>query len=103
TLAMTTSTQADHCEARRNEGLESRMMRKYPVRFGGGRMEKVRATRNLASRLPYFLELPPAHSEADLHGGLVEQLKRFLIELGRDYCFVGSQYPLHVGGRDFAL
>jgi len=50
-----------------------------------------------------FLELPTAHSEADLHNGLVEQLKRFLIELGRDFCFVGSRYPLQVGGRDFAL
>lgn len=50
-----------------------------------------------------FLELSPAHSEADLHRGLVEQLKRFLIELGRDFCFVGSQYLLQVGGRDFSL
>jgi hypothetical protein len=50
-----------------------------------------------------FLELPASHSEADLHNGLVEQLKRFLIELGRDFCFVGSQYLLQVGGRDFAL
>ena len=38
-----------------------------------------------------------------MHDGLVEQLKRFLIELGRDFCFVGSKYPLQVGGRDFAL
>ena len=30
-------------------------------------------------------------------------LKDFLIELGRDFCFVGSQYPLQVGDRDFAL
>jgi len=50
-----------------------------------------------------FLDLPPEHSEADLQRALVEQLKRFLIELGRDFCFVGSQYPLQVGGRDFAL
>jgi predicted nuclease of restriction endonuclease-like (RecB) superfamily len=50
-----------------------------------------------------FLDLPPKHSEADLQRGLVEQLKQFLIELGRDFCFVGSQYPLQVGGRDFAL
>jgi hypothetical protein len=26
-----------------------------------------------------------------------------LIELGRDFCFVASEYPLHVGSRDFAL
>ncbi len=50
-----------------------------------------------------FLDLPPGHSEADLQRGLIEQLKKFLIELGRDFCFVGSQYPLQVGGRDFAL
>jgi hypothetical protein len=25
-----------------------------------------------------------------------------LIELGRDFCFVGSEFPLQVGGRDFA-
>ena len=50
-----------------------------------------------------FLNLPPGHSEADLQRGLVEQLKVFLTELGRDFCFVGSQYPLQVGGRDFAL
>ncbi|OYV67063.1 MAG: hypothetical protein B7Z74_10165 [Deltaproteobacteria bacterium 21-66-5] len=25
------------------------------------------------------------------------------MELGRDSCFIGSQYPLQVGGRDFSL
>lgn len=50
-----------------------------------------------------FLNLPDEHSEADLHRGLVAQLKAFLIELGRDFCFVGSEYPVQVGGRDFAL
>ncbi|MHC8358054.1 PDDEXK nuclease domain-containing protein [Pseudomonas sp. LB3P81] len=50
-----------------------------------------------------FLDLPGAHGEADLHRGLLGRLKEFLIELGRDFCFVGSQYPLQVGGRDFAL
>lgn len=55
------------------------------------------------SYLVEFLDLPHGHAEADLHQGLVQQLKQFLIELGRDFCFVGSQYPLQVGGRDFAL
>jgi predicted nuclease of restriction endonuclease-like (RecB) superfamily len=50
-----------------------------------------------------FLNLPDGHAEADLHDGLVQNLKTFLIELGRDFCFVGSEYPLQVGGRDFAL
>lgn len=50
-----------------------------------------------------FLDLPLGHAEADLHQGLLQRLKDFLIELGRDFCFVGSEYPLQVGGRDFAL
>ena len=50
-----------------------------------------------------FLGLPPTHAEADLHRGLLDKLKDFLIELGRDFCFVGSEYPVQVGGRDFAL
>lgn len=34
---------------------------------------------------------------------LLDKLKDFLIELGRDFCFLGSEYPLQVGGQDFAL
>ena len=50
-----------------------------------------------------FLNLPTDHTEADLHSGLLGQLRAFLIELGRDFCFVGSEFPVQVGGRDFAL
>ncbi len=50
-----------------------------------------------------FLELPGEHSESDLHHGLVNRLKDFLIELGRDFCYMGSEYPVQVGNRDFAL
>lgn len=50
-----------------------------------------------------FLNLPQDHSEADLHQGLLGKLKHFLLELGRDFCFVGSEYPVQVGKQDFAL
>jgi predicted nuclease of restriction endonuclease-like (RecB) superfamily len=55
------------------------------------------------SYLVEFLDLPAGHAEADLQRGLLLRLKDFLIELGRDFCFVGSEYPLQVGKRDFAL
>lgn len=55
------------------------------------------------SYLVEFLDLPAGHAESDLHRGLLARLKDFLIELGRDFCFVGSEYPLQVGDRDFAL
>jgi predicted nuclease of restriction endonuclease-like (RecB) superfamily len=54
----------------------------------------------------YFLEflgLPKEHSEANLHNSLLNHLGRFLTELGSDFCFIGSQFPVQVGGRDFAL
>jgi predicted nuclease of restriction endonuclease-like (RecB) superfamily len=50
-----------------------------------------------------FLGLPTEHSEADLEGALLRNLGRFITELGRDFCFIGSQYPIQVGGQDFAL
>lgn len=50
-----------------------------------------------------FLDLPDGHSEADLHDGLVANLRRFLSELGRDFCYIGTEYPLQVGGKDFFL
>ncbi|MDR1708703.1 MAG: PDDEXK nuclease domain-containing protein, partial [Candidatus Accumulibacter sp.] len=55
------------------------------------------------SYLVEFLGLPQDHAETDLHCGLLARLRDFLIELGRDFCFVGSEYPLQVGGRDFSL
>lgn len=50
-----------------------------------------------------FLSLPQDHNEADLHQGLLGKLKQFLLELGRDFCFVGSEFPVQVGKQDFAL
>jgi len=50
-----------------------------------------------------FLALPTAHSEADLHRSLLQNLGRFLTELGRDFCYIGTEYPVQVGTQDFAL
>lgn len=50
-----------------------------------------------------FLGLPPAHSEADLQHALVGNLRQFLLELGSDFAFVGENYRLQVGGRDFFI
>lgn len=50
-----------------------------------------------------FLGLASDHSEAELHGALLHDLGRFITELGRDFCFVGSEYPVQVGNQDFAI
>ena len=39
----------------------------------------------------------------DLPRSLLQNLGRFLTELGRDFCYIGTEYPVQVGGQDFAL
>ena len=50
-----------------------------------------------------FLELPSRHSEQDLRRSLVKMLGDFLRELGRDFTFIGEEYPIQVGTRDGAI
>jgi hypothetical protein len=41
--------------------------------------------------------------ERELESGLLEHLRTFLLELGVGFAFLGSQYPLEVGGEDFRI
>lgn len=50
-----------------------------------------------------FLDLPAAHSETDLRRALVHRLGQFLRELGRDFTFIGEEYPIQVGTRDGSI
>ena len=50
-----------------------------------------------------FLNLPEPHSENDLQSGLVRQMKNFILELGKDFLFVGEEYKLQVGNSDFYI
>jgi predicted nuclease of restriction endonuclease-like (RecB) superfamily len=50
-----------------------------------------------------FLGLGDDAHERDVERGLVNHLKRFMLELGVGFAFVGSQYHLEVGGEDFYM
>ena len=50
-----------------------------------------------------FLALEPRHSERDLEDALVARLTRFLSELGTGFAFVGRQYKITVGTRDYFI
>lgn len=41
--------------------------------------------------------------ERDLERALVEHVRQFLLELGVGFAFVGSQFPIEVGGEEFRL
>ena len=46
-----------------------------------------------------FLDLRDEYSESDLEESLIRHLETFLLELGDDFCFMGRQRRLRVGGR----
>ncbi len=50
-----------------------------------------------------FLGLPEPHSENDLQRGLVKQMKNVILELGKDFLFIGEEYKLQVGSSDFYI
>jgi predicted nuclease of restriction endonuclease-like (RecB) superfamily len=41
--------------------------------------------------------------ERDLERALIEHLRLLILELGKGFAFVGSQYHLEVGGQDYYL
>jgi len=50
-----------------------------------------------------FLNLSEPHSESELQRGLVMQMKDFILELGKDFIFIGEEYRLQVGNSDFFI
>lgn len=50
-----------------------------------------------------FLNLPEPHSENDLQKGLIQQMKNFILELGKDFLFVSEEYKIQVGNSDFFI
>ena len=50
-----------------------------------------------------FLGLPSSHSESDLQHAIIKNLKTFILELGKDFIFIGEEYRLQVGNQDFYI
>ena len=48
-----------------------------------------------------FLTLGADAHERQLEGGLLAHVQKFLLEMGAGFSFVGSQYHLEVGGKDY--
>lgn len=50
-----------------------------------------------------FLELAETAQERDFERALVDRIRDFLLELGVGFAFLGSQYPIEVGGKEYRL
>jgi predicted nuclease of restriction endonuclease-like (RecB) superfamily len=50
-----------------------------------------------------FLELADQHSEFQLETALIQNIQKFLLELGSDFAFMGHQFKLPVDGEDYKI
>ncbi len=50
-----------------------------------------------------FLDLPNSFSEKELQKGLIENMKNFILELGKDFSFMGNEYKVKVGNEDYYI
>lgn len=50
-----------------------------------------------------FLDLPNNYSEKDLKKAIISNMKDFILEIGKDFTFVGEEYRVQVGNEDFYI
>lgn len=50
-----------------------------------------------------FLDVPHKHKESVLRKSIVAHLKDFILEFGKDFSFVGEEYRVQVGNKDFFI
>ena len=48
-----------------------------------------------------FLNLPELYKEFDLKTEILKNMKKFLLEFGRDFLFIGEEYYVQVGNNDY--
>lgn len=48
-----------------------------------------------------FLDLPETHSENDLEKALILNLQKFILEIGKGFTYMGNQFRLQVGNKDY--
>ena len=50
-----------------------------------------------------FLDLPNNYSERDLKKSIISNMKDFILEIGKDFTYVGEEYRVQVGNEDFYI
>jgi len=68
--------------------------------------EHIRNQAKLAVKDEYtfdFLELADEHSERQLEQAILAKVEPFLLEMGGMFSFIGSQYRLEIGGKEYFI
>ena len=50
-----------------------------------------------------FLNIQDHHKEKDLRKAIIAKLRDFILEFGKDFSFVGEEYRIQVGNKDFNI
>ncbi|MCD8231115.1 MAG: PDDEXK nuclease domain-containing protein [Clostridiales bacterium] len=50
-----------------------------------------------------FLDVPDTVSEPDLQKSIIQNLKNFILEIGKDFIFIGEEYRVQVGKHDYYI
>jgi predicted nuclease of restriction endonuclease-like (RecB) superfamily len=50
-----------------------------------------------------FLNLPESHHESALQKAIITNMKKFLLEIGKDFTFIGEEFRVQVGNSDFYI
>ncbi|MFI5196031.1 MAG: YhcG family protein, partial [Chitinophagales bacterium] len=50
-----------------------------------------------------FLDLPEQYTEKNLQKAIIINMKKFILELGKDFLFMGEEYRVQVGNTDFFI
>ena len=57
----------------------------------------------LDSYIIEVLDFPKNFKESDLRKGLIQNMKEFILEVGKDFTFIDEEYRVQVGGEDFRI
>lgn len=50
-----------------------------------------------------FLDVPKIESERDFQKSILENIKNFILEIGKDFSFIGNEYRVQVGNHDYYI
>lgn len=50
-----------------------------------------------------FLDIPQIYKEKDLRMSIISNMRKFILEFGRDFTFVGEEFRVQVGNMDFYI
>ena len=94
-----------------NRQLQSAYYERYMLSDGKANLSKTKVigeedfpnTRLLDTYSLEFLDLPNEFSEKDLKKAIIKNMKDFILEVGRDFTFIGDEYRVQVGKHDYYI